>query len=52
MVDGREGINPLDQEVELLRRNNKNAIIAINKLDIVSEEYNSFDFLVLLNLIV
>ena len=46
MVDGREGINPLDQEVlDLLRKNNKNAIIAINKLDLVSEEYNSFDFL-------
>ena len=46
MVDGREGINPLDQEVlELLRKYNKNAIIAINKLDLVSEEYNSFDFL-------
>tara|TARA_Y100001970_G_scaffold45493_1_gene57094 strand:- start:1997 stop:3295 length:1299 start_codon:yes stop_codon:yes gene_type:complete len=46
MVDGREGINPLDQEVlKILRKNNKKAIIAINKLDLPSDEYNSFDFL-------
>ena len=32
MVDGKEGINPLDYEViDLIRKNNKKAILAINK---------------------
>ena len=45
MVDGREGINPLDEEVlRLIRRNNKKAIVAINKLDLPSDEFNSIDF--------
>jgi GTP-binding protein len=45
MVDGREGINPLDEEVlRLIRKNNKNAIVAINKLDLPSDEFNSLDF--------
>ena len=45
MVDGREGINPLDEEVlRLVRKNNKKAVIAINKLDLPVDEFNSLDF--------
>tara|TARA_Y100001970_G_scaffold277484_3_gene381754 strand:- start:21923 stop:23221 length:1299 start_codon:yes stop_codon:yes gene_type:complete len=45
MVDGREGINPLDEEVlRLVRKNNKKAVIAINKLDLPVDEFNALDF--------
>ena len=45
MVDGREGINPLDEEVlRLIRKNNKKAVIAINKLDLPADDFNSLDF--------
>ena len=36
MVDGKEGLNPLDYEVvDLIRKNEKNAIVAINKMDLL-----------------
>ena len=42
MVDGKEGINPLDYEVlNLIRKNNKKAILAINKLDLANSEHLS-----------
>ena len=45
MVDGKEGINPLDYEViDLIRKNNKKAILAINKLDLANSQHNSFEF--------
>ena len=45
MVDGKEGINPLDYEViNLIRKNNKKAILAINKLDLANSEHNSIEF--------
>ena len=45
MVDGKEGINPLDYEVlNLIRKNNKKAILAINKLDLANSEHNSVEF--------
>ena len=40
MVDGKEGLNPLDNEVlNLIRKNHKKAIIAINKLDLANSEH-------------
>ncbi|MDD4111397.1 MAG: ribosome biogenesis GTPase Der [Clostridia bacterium] len=44
IVDGREGITPADQEVaDLLRKNKKNVILVVNKLDNFEVE-NSYEF--------
>ena len=44
MVDGKEGLNPLDYEVvDLIRKNEKNAIVAINKMDLPNND-KTFEF--------
>ena len=48
MVDGKEGLNPLDNEVlNLIRKNHKKAIIAINKLDLANSEHYASEFSVM-----
>ena len=45
VVDGREGLTPLDEEVaELIRRSRKPHILAVNKVDSPSDDYVISDF--------
>lgn len=44
IVDGKEGVTPADQEVaDLLRKNKKNIVLVVNKLDNFEVE-NSYEF--------
>lgn len=44
MVDGKEGITPADEEVaEILRKNKKNIVLVVNKLDRFEVE-NTYEF--------
>ncbi|MFN3951823.1 MAG: ribosome biogenesis GTPase Der [Thermaurantimonas sp.] len=48
VVDGREGLTPLDEEVaELIRRSRKPHILAVNKVDSPSNDYVISDFFTL-----
>ncbi len=45
LLDGREGITAADYEVaNILRKNNKNTLIVVNKMDTISLESNIFEF--------
>ena len=45
LLDGREGITAADYEVaNMLRKNNKNTLIVVNKMDTISLESNIFEF--------
>lgn len=45
MVDGREGINPIDMEVaDLLRKVDKPVVLAVNKVDIYEDESLIYEF--------
>jgi GTP-binding protein len=45
MVDGREGVTPLDEEVvDILRRSKKPFFLAVNKIDSPSNYYDYTDF--------
>ncbi len=45
MVDGREGIHPLDQHVaELLRKRGGNVLVVVNKVDNLPEATEHFEF--------
>jgi GTP-binding protein len=45
LVDGKEGVHPLDVELNnLLRRHKKNKILVVNKIDNAKEELNMSEF--------
>lgn len=45
VVDGMEGVTPLDKEIAgLLRKNEKKIILVVNKIDNTRREKNSYDF--------
>ncbi len=45
LVDGKNGFNPYDEDVaKMLRRTDKPAILAVNKIDTPAEANNVFDF--------
>ncbi len=45
LVDGKEGLNPIDEEVaKLLRRMEKPVILGANKIDNIEREANIFEF--------
>ncbi len=45
MVDGREGMHPLDQHVaELLRKRGGNVLVVVNKIDTLPEATEHFEF--------
>ena len=45
LVDGRNGLHPLDEDVaELLRRQEKNVVLAVNKIDEPNKESSILEF--------
>lgn len=48
VVDGREGLSPLDEEVaEIIRRSKKPHLLAVNKIDSPSDDFAISEFLTL-----
>lgn len=45
MVDGKQGITPIDMEVaDMLRRTKKSVILVVNKIDHIKQQDNVYDF--------
>ncbi len=45
VVDGKEGVTPLDKEIAgILRKSNKRIVLTVNKVDSASAEYEAADF--------
>jgi GTPase len=45
IVDGREGLNPIDVEVaEYIRRTKKPVVLAVNKMDNIKNDFDSAEF--------